>query len=187
LRQSGLLTVAAGKITEARAHVIPEGGIGMLYLTVPEKLKEDGEKVLELFRKREGIAAVLGPTDFGKYGLPRPRESPQMADLILVAEDGYGFSAVATGTDWVTKSETTVGTHGFLSTNPKMNATFIANGAGIRKGETIDPIENIDVPATIARLLEVPFPSADGKAIADTDEGLSEFGGLSRGFRTINL
>jgi len=164
LRKAGLLTVEGGQVTAARAHVVPEGGIGMLYLTVPDQLDEQRKKIIELFKDREGIAEVLTPDDFGKLGLPQPREYPQMADLILVAKDGYGVGAVATGDDEVVKSETTLGTHGFLSTNPKMNATFIAAGAGIRRGTTIGVMENIDVAPTIAKLLGVPFP-ADGKPL----------------------
>jgi predicted AlkP superfamily pyrophosphatase or phosphodiesterase len=167
LRQTGLLTVEGSQITTARVHVVPEGGIGMLYLTVPDKIEEDRKKVIELFRDREGISAIITPEDFGKYGLPQPADYPQMADLILVAKDGYGFGAAATGDDYVIKSEATVGTHGFPSSNPKMNATFIANGAGIRRGEAIGVIENIDVTPTIARLLGVKFKSADGKVISE--------------------
>jgi hypothetical protein len=45
-----------------------------------------------------------------------------------------------------------------------MNATFIASGASIREGETIDVVENIDLSPTIAHLLQVDF-TADGKLV----------------------
>jgi predicted AlkP superfamily pyrophosphatase or phosphodiesterase len=165
LRQEGLMTVEGGQVTAARAQVIPEGGIGMVYLTVPGKTKEDANRVIELFREREGIAGIITPAEFGKYGLPQPQDYAQMADLIFVAKDGYGINATAVGEDSVITSETTLGTHGFLSTNPKMNATFIASGAGIRTGQEIGIIENIDVAPTIAKLLGVSLAAADGKAI----------------------
>lgn len=164
LRQAGLLTVDGTTITAARAQVVPEGGIGMLYLTVPDKLEEERKQIIALFQNREGIAAILTPEEFAKYGLPQPREYPQMADLILVAKDGYGINATATGDDYVVKSDATLGTHGFLSTYPKMNATFIASGAAVRQGETIEQVENIDLSPTIAELLGVEFP-ADGKIV----------------------
>ncbi|MBI1348922.1 sulfatase-like hydrolase/transferase [bacterium] len=167
LRQAGLLTVEGSTITAASAQVIPEGGIGMLYLTRPDYLEADRQKVIELFQGREGIAAVLTPTDFAKYGLPQPDAYPQMADLILVAQDGYGVNATATGDDFVVRSEATLGTHGFLSTNPKMNATFIASGAGIREGVVIDSVENIDLSPTIARLLGIDFPDVDGQVVTE--------------------
>src|SRR5207302_10709193 len=58
MRQADLLTVEGGQVTSARAQVIPEGGIGMLYLTVPGKTRDDRNRVIELFRDREGIAEI---------------------------------------------------------------------------------------------------------------------------------
>ncbi|MEZ6058104.1 MAG: alkaline phosphatase family protein [Planctomycetaceae bacterium] len=165
LRQADLLTVTGTAITTARAQVVPEGGIGMLYLTVPNDLDEQRQQIIDLFKDREGIEAILTPDDFAKYGLPQPREYPQMADLILVAKDGYGFSGTATGDDYVVKSEATLATHGFLSTNPKMLATFIASGASVHEGKTIDTVENIDLVPTIARLLNIDFPTAEGQVV----------------------
>jgi len=165
LRQAGLLTVEGNQVATARAHVIPEGGIGMLYLTVPDTREADRKKVIELFQDREGIAAVLTPDDFAKYGLPQPADYPQMADLILVAKDGYGVGASAIGEDFIVKSEATLGTHGFLSTNPRMNATFIISGAGVKQGVILEGVENIDISPTIARLLGVEFPGVDGKVV----------------------
>lgn len=168
LRQAGLLTVENNQVATARAHVFPEGGIGMLYLTTPDKAA-DRAKVLELFRDKEGVAEVLTPADFGKYGLPQPDQYEQMADLILVARDGYGVGGGATGDDFVVKSEATLGTHGFLSTNPLMNAVFIASGRGVKPGTKLPVIENIDVAPTVAKLLGVELPNVDGKALLNAD------------------
>lgn len=165
LRQEGMLTVEGTQVATARAQVIPEGGIGMVYLTVPGNAEEDRKKVIELFRDREGIAAIITPEEFANHGLPHPKDYSQMADLILVAKDGYGIGASATGDNFVIQSEATLGTHGFLSTNPRMNATFIASGAGIRQAATIEMIENIDISPTIAHLLGVDLKSVDGKVV----------------------
>lgn len=165
LRQAGLLTVEGSTITTARAQVIPEGGIGMLYLTVPDTREADRQKVIELFQDREGIAAILTPADFAEHGLPHPDDYPQMADLILVAQDGYGVNATATGDEFVVTSESTLGTHGFLAINPKMNATCIVSGVGFQAGNVVEMVENIDVTLTIAKLLGIEFSSADGKVI----------------------
>ena len=58
LRQAGLLTVENGQASTARAHVYPEGGIGMVYLTVPDTFEEDRQKVIDLFRDRAEIAEI---------------------------------------------------------------------------------------------------------------------------------
>ncbi len=165
LRQVGLLTVEGNKVTAAKVHAVPEGGIAMVYLTVPESREADRDKVVELFKDQEGIAEVLLPEQFKKYGFPQPSEYAPMADIVLAAKDGYGFSGTATGDEFVIKSEGTPGTHGFLSTNERMLATFIANGPGIRKGDRIGVIENIDLAPTIAKMFGVKFDSADGKSV----------------------
>lgn len=165
LRQAGLLTVEGNKVTAAKVHAVPEGGIAMVYLTVPESREADRAKVVELFKNQEGIADVLLPEQFKKYGLPQPSEYAPMADIVLAAKDGYGFSGTATGDEFVIKSEGTPGTHGFLSTNERMLATFIANGPGVRKGDRIGVIENIDLAPTIAKMFGVKFDSADGKPV----------------------
>lgn len=165
LRQAGLLTVEGNKVTAARAHVVPEGGIAMLYLTVPESRDADRKKVVELFQQQEGIAEVVLPEQFSKYGLPQPSEYPPMADIVLSAKDGYGFNGTATGDEFVIKSDGTLGTHGFLSTNERMHATFIASGHGVRRGDRLGVINNIDLAPTIARMFNVKLESATGQAL----------------------
>ncbi|MDA0834330.1 MAG: alkaline phosphatase family protein [Planctomycetota bacterium] len=167
LRQAGLLTVEANKVTATRAHVFPEGGIGMLYLTVPEKKEEDRNKVVELFGGLEGIDSIVLPDEFAKYGLPQPDEYEQMADIILVAKPGYGFSGTATGDEFVIPSTNVLGTHGFLSTDPRMNATFVVSGAGITPGVTLPVINNIDVAPTVARLLGLTLDDVDGRVLTE--------------------
>jgi predicted AlkP superfamily pyrophosphatase or phosphodiesterase len=165
LRQAGLLTVEGNKVTTAKVHAIPEGGIAMIYLTMPESREKDRAQVVELFRNAEGIADVVLPAQFSKYGLPQPSEYPPMADIVLAAKDGYGFNGSATGDEFVVKSDGTPGTHGFLSTNERMQATFIASGNGVRRGDRIGVINNIDLAPTIAKLFGVTFDTADGKPI----------------------
>ncbi|OYW22857.1 MAG: alkaline phosphatase family protein [Planctomycetales bacterium 12-60-4] len=165
LRQAGLLTVEGSKVTTARVHAVPEGGIAMVYLTRPETRDKDLSQVIQLFRDQEGIAEVLLPDQFAKYGLPQPADYPQMADMVLAAKDGYGFSGAATGEDFVVKSEGTLGTHGFLSNNERMLATFVASGKGVRQGEPLGIVENIDLAPTIAKLFGVTMESAAGKVL----------------------
>lgn len=165
LREAGLLTVEGSKVTAARAHAIPEGGIAMLYLTRPDTADADRETVKKLFQSVEGIAEVLTPESFSQYGLPHPEEYSQMADLILVGKDGYGFGGTATGEDVIVESKGTLGTHGFLSTNPRMLATFIAAGSGIQKGTPLKVIENNRIAPTIAQLLNVELDAATGKPL----------------------
>lgn len=169
LRQDGLLTVTAGKIEEARVHVVPEGGVGLVYCTTPgQAATEDSERAKALFEGKEGVAAVVLPKDFAKLGLPHPREYNQAPDAVLVVEDGYSVSNSAEGESFVvsnTEGKTSLGSHGFVSTLNKMNAICVLSGNGIRKGETLHDVENIDIAATIAKLLGLEEFAGDGKVL----------------------
>jgi predicted AlkP superfamily pyrophosphatase or phosphodiesterase len=81
------------------------------------------------------------------------------------------MTAVATGDDFVIKNEGTPGTHGFLSTNPKMNATFVASGPGIVQGQKIGMVENIDIAPTIAQLFGVPLKNVEGRVLLEALQG----------------
>lgn len=142
----------------------------MVYLTNPETQKEDEAKVKSLLGEAEGIAEILGPERFAELGMPDPRKNPQMANLILVGREGYAFGSTALGDEYVTQVTLAAGNqghHGFLSTNPRMNAVFVAWGAGIKRGAKLGVIENVDVAPTMAKLLGVDLRGATGKVVSD--------------------
>lgn len=171
LRQQGLLSVGpAGKISQAQVHVVPEGGIGLVYCTRPESAAADSKRAAELFSGKEGIEAILEPARFAEYGLPHPREYRQAPDLVLVAKDGYGVSGSAEGDAFVTtnvEGRVSLGSHGFISTLPKMNALCVLSGSRVRPGTRIQEAENIDVAATAARLLELNDFQSDGRVLKE--------------------
>jgi predicted AlkP superfamily pyrophosphatase or phosphodiesterase len=169
LRQQGLLTAATGgKIVTARAHVVPEGGIGLIYCTNPGSAAADRKRVSELFSGQEGVADVVDPSRFADIGLPHPREYAQAPDLVLVAKDGYGVSGSAEGETFVAMgadARVPAGSHGFISKESKMNAVCIISGAGIRAGLLLPPAENIDIAPTVARLLGLSDFKSDGRVL----------------------
>lgn len=167
LRREGLLTAEGNTITSARVHVVPEGGIGMVYLTDPTKAEADRATVRRLFREAEGVAAVLEPGDFARYHLPRPSDHPGMADFVLAAKDGYAVVGAAAGDDFVVPNARATGAHGYLSTEPKMNATFVASGSGIRAGARPQAVANIDIAPTVAKLLGVSLDGAAGRVLQE--------------------
>jgi predicted AlkP superfamily pyrophosphatase or phosphodiesterase len=150
-----------------RAQAISEGGTAFVYLTAPATREEDRAKVIELLREHEGIAGILSPAKFAALHLPDPTRNPQMADLVLVAKEGYAFSNESFEDDAVTKLTIAAGSHGYLSTNPKMNGVFVAWGRGIKPGVKLGVVDNIDVAPTIAELLGEQFPGADGKILRE--------------------
>jgi predicted AlkP superfamily pyrophosphatase or phosphodiesterase len=169
LRQNGLLATGAdGKLSEAQAHVIPEGGIGLVYCTEPGNAAVR-RQVRDLLVGKEGVADVLLPEQFAEHGMPHPREYAQAPDLVLVATDGYGVSGSAAGETFVaanTEAGVSLGSHGFLARLPKMNALCVLSGAGIRRGAELHEVENIDLAPTAARILGLDF-AADGKVLRE--------------------
>ncbi len=171
LRREGLLSAEGGRIVSGRALAISLGGSSMVYLTNPETALRDREAVIHLLEKAEGVAAIVQPKDYARYHLPQPSENQAMGDLFLAAKEGYAFSQEATGDEFVVANPNpTAGAHGFLSTDAKMNALFVASGAGIKAGKTLATLENIDVAPTIARLLGVKMENAAGRVL----EGILE-------------
>jgi predicted AlkP superfamily pyrophosphatase or phosphodiesterase len=170
LRQEGWLRATGpGKIEDARVSVVPEGGVALLYFTDPTIDATARQKIHDLFMGREGLATVIEPERFAEFGLPDVRDWPQMADMVLVAEEGYCFSGKGDDDRWVApfaQAGVSIGNHGFVATNPKMNALLIMAGAGVRKGVELETIENIDVAPTVAHLLGIRLPDTDGRIIA---------------------
>ena len=108
--------------------------------------------------------SVLEPKDFATWGMTTPDKDPRMGDLVLAAKEGYSFAEPATG-DAVMTEGPLKGTHGYLPDDPKLYATFIAWGAGIRRGARLPVTDSVNVAPTIAKLLGLNFDHVDGKPL----------------------
>ena len=140
-----------------------EGGSAYVYFDLRQSAQLSA-KVMKALDGIEGIDKIIGSAGFGALGLPQPDREPQMYQLLLTAKDGYSFSGAAGGpvTSEVLQQ---AGSHGYLASDPEMDAIFIASGYGVRPGAHLDRIANIDVASTIAKLLGVALPGAKGKPI----------------------
>lgn len=168
LRDAGLLQTEGKRIVDARVHVVPEGGIGLVYCTNPLEAKDLRGSIEKAFEGKEGVDRILFPEHFAEFGLPLPREVEQAPDAVIAAKEGYSVSASVEGSEFVepnTKVGTSLGSHGFLSTHPRMNATCVLWGRDIKSGEVVSGIENTSIAPTIAQLLGLPPAEWDGKAI----------------------
>jgi predicted AlkP superfamily pyrophosphatase or phosphodiesterase len=144
-------------------YVLAEGGSAYVYFDSTQSAQLSA-KVVKALDGIEGIDRIIGPEGFGALGLPQLDREPQMYQLLLTAKDGYSFSGAAGGpvTSEVLQQ---AGSHGYLASDPDMDAIFIASGYGVRPGAHLDRIANIDVASTIAKLLGVALPGAKGKPI----------------------
>lgn len=141
------------------ADAIAEGGTAMVYGRAPAQ-----PPLAKVFDNIEGIERVVEPEDYGALGLPTPAQNKQAPDLLLVAKDGYAFAG-GSALPAVVDAPPGSGQHGYLNTDPEMDAIFIAWGRGIRPGAHVDRIANIDVAPTIAALLGLKFTDAEGRPL----------------------
>ncbi len=168
LRQDGLVKMEGSKVVARQATALGQGGSTFIYVLDKEHRAEIVSKLAAEFRAVEGVEVAIEPKDFAKYGMVTPDKDPRMGDLVLSAKEGFSFSDSAAGDAVVTPpSETLKGTHGYNPEQKKMRATFVAWGAGIRRGVKLTDMEAVDLAPTIARLLGLTMPDVDGKVRED--------------------
>ncbi|HYI95257.1 MAG TPA: ectonucleotide pyrophosphatase/phosphodiesterase [Bryobacteraceae bacterium] len=146
--------------------VIPEGGSAMVYITRSAKKAELAPKLRSELAGIAGVKAVIEPSGFEQHGFPPPND--RMADMVLLAEDGYSFGGAVKG-ETVTNvpAGSTPGAHGYVNTDPDMNAVFVAWGAGIKGGTRLGSVRNLDVAPTIARLLGLDMKNMQGRVLTE--------------------
>jgi predicted AlkP superfamily pyrophosphatase or phosphodiesterase len=164
--KAGLIKMTGTRITGADAYSFPEAGTALVYVTVPDPDGAVLAKVKSALTGLEGIDLVVEPPDFKRYGLPLPSESNQMGALFLTAKDGYAFVAEANGEPVADVSPTSLGSHGYVASDPDIQAIFIASGRGIRPGVTLESVSNLDIAPTAARLLGLDLGPVDGKILS---------------------
>jgi predicted AlkP superfamily pyrophosphatase or phosphodiesterase len=161
--QAGLLSVQDGKVSKAEAYSVPEGGTAMVYVTVADPSGAILARARQALAGMEGIDRVIEPAEYARLGLPLPAANEQMAALFLTAKEGYAFSADSSEPAVVDAPAGSLGAHGYVATDPDLQALFIGAGRGIRPGVTLDTIDNVDLAPTAARLLGVELKDVEGK------------------------
>lgn len=109
---------------------------------------------------------MFGPEQFASIGQPTRDEDPRAPDLWMAAKRDYSFGDSAAGKETVVARKTIGGTHGFLPEEPDLRAACVIWGPAIRAGKDLGQTSITDVAPTIARILGVSRPSAEGKALA---------------------
>jgi predicted AlkP superfamily pyrophosphatase or phosphodiesterase len=159
LRQAGLQSPSAKTPTFA----VAEGGFALIYQKngTPESIAA----LKKLFTGQPGIYSALTDEEAAAIDWPKPGTTDQAPDLLLYAMDDYSFSPVPSDEFVTTGAQR--GAHGYPNSYPLMMAIFIASGNGIKDVGEIPPILNLDVAPTIARILNLQLPDAQGRALTE--------------------
>jgi len=164
LAKQGLAKDSSGKGLNV-VSAMPAGGMALIYINDREHKNERLRRLRDLFGKLEGVDRIFGDDEFAALGIPRASECDQGPDLVLAAKQDYQFENGA-GDEVITRVPRR-GTHGFLNSDPAMQAIFIAWGAGIKKGSRIGSINNVDVAPTVANLLDLQMKTAEGRVLQE--------------------
>ena len=172
LKQAGLLRVQGPTITTCDAVANTLGGSAMIYVPDKSKLATLTPRLKDLLGKLEGVERIYEPAEYAALGLPTPAQNDQMADLFVVAKDGYAFTHYPTGDAVVTDltPEVYPGHHGYLASDPQLNGMFIAWGHGVQPGAQLGEIRNVDVAPTVAALLGLKMENVEGRVLAEALE-----------------
>jgi predicted AlkP superfamily pyrophosphatase or phosphodiesterase len=165
LAQQGLLQMQKGSY-RGDAWILPEGGEASLFIRDASKRAALTPRLRAYFETQPGIAAVYGAADAQKLGVPAPGTTDQAPNLYLVAKPGYAFQD-GIEPPLVKDVNPARGAHGYLNTDPDMQALFIASGAHIRKGIELGPITNLRVAPTIAKILGISLPAAQQSPLTE--------------------
>ena len=104
-----------------------------------------------------GVAQVIDRAQIAALG------GATKMDFFVDGRIGYTFTSKLTGP--LVTAGTEKGTHGYFPAHPEMRATLILQGPGVRAHGSLGEVDMRDVAPTIAKLLDVAFPSADGKPL----------------------
>lgn len=167
LKKAGLVRTAGPTVTQCDAYAMTQGGIAFVYVLNPARKAELVPRLKELFAAAEGVERVVDASEAHTLDMPTPAENQGMGELILYPKSGYAFMTNPAGDAASGPAVNYGGSHGFFNGDRELDGIFIASGAGIKTGARLDRVRNIDVAPTIARLLDVLLPTADGRVLQE--------------------
>jgi predicted AlkP superfamily pyrophosphatase or phosphodiesterase len=149
-----------GKISDWKAMPWETGGSAAIVLKDPND-QAILSAVRDLLAKlaadpANGIDRVLNADELHERG------GYPIASFFVGLKPGWKTVPSLTG-PVVSKTAKTLGTHGELPDLPDLRASFFVVGAGVPAGKDLGLIDMRSVAPTLAHLIGVPLPSADGR------------------------
>ena len=167
LKEKGLVEADGKKVTGGAVQVVPQGGSALVYILDDANRDSIVKQIKSAFADVEGVSSVIGAEEFPAYGIANPRRDPHAPDMVLFAKMGYFFGDTAAGSLPTETKPERRGSHGHDANFPDLRAMFVACGAGIKPGVVLGDIDNRSVAPTIAKLLGIEIPNAEGKPLTE--------------------
>ncbi|WP_334242573.1 alkaline phosphatase family protein, partial [Terriglobus sp. ADX1] len=148
-------------IQPSEAAALAEGGATYIYETHANAALT--EKIKAAFAASPATDTIPSESEMVAQGWPRPANNDTAPDVIVYAKEDWKFGGVRPNAP---SPEPQTGAHGYPNTRPLMQEIFIASGAAIKPHAGEQPsFPNLDVAATIAKILGLSYSNMDGKPL----------------------
>jgi predicted AlkP superfamily pyrophosphatase or phosphodiesterase len=172
LVEAGLIRKGAGGTPEWDAIVAPNRGLGSLYLKPGTGAEQRAREALTRYaRQFPRRFRLLERAELDRFGADR--------DAVLGVEPYPGYVLDARLSPPFAAPHARAAGHGYAPDTPGMETGLVLWGRGVRAGTILNETQTIDVAPTIASLLGLELPDADGRPIAGA---LEPAPAVTRGF-----
>lgn len=160
-RKHGWVTYEGARVSDWAATPVIGGGLCAVVLRDPSD-----QALLDQIRRTFTDLASDPANGIGR--IYEKHEISAMAgyrDASLLIETREGFRMIPGSDGEFVVPSTQKGAHGFTPDFPGQRASFVAAGPGLPRGLALDEIRMIDIAPTLAALLKLSLPDADGQAL----------------------
>lgn len=154
-------SLEASGVADWKAESWNDGGSAAIVLKDPKDANVDA-KVKQLLDRlaadpANGIAKILSRSDIAALG------GGSEASFWVDMRPGYALGGALNGPQ--VEKVSVRGTHGYSPVHPELRAFFLIAGEGIRQNADLGDIDMRSIAPTLAKVLNIPFPSAELKPL----------------------
>lgn len=168
LKKDGFVKSVLGKnlAPDSQVFAMAEGGACFVYVLDSANRESILARITPKLAKLEGVSGVVEAKDFAtKLQHVTAEQDAREPDLVLLAADGYTFTDSLADTSEIIPNDSPKGAHGHFQLDGHMYGNCVISGAGIKAGTVVPSIRNTDITPTMAKLLGLSFPGADGQVL----------------------
>jgi predicted AlkP superfamily pyrophosphatase or phosphodiesterase len=147
------------------AYVQAAGGSAYVHIRKSSDVYEEVLRLLQQFAEDpdNGIEAIYTKHQLQEMGVH------DVFSIMLEAKEGYAFDDHMDGELIVDihAQGKVYATHGYSPNKPDYTSNLVIAGPNIKQGVRIPNACVIDLAPTIARILNIPFPTCDGKELSE--------------------